>query len=249
MHERKKPSLGSGESYRALRSEAHHARDVVKSQVVSEGKHRFLINQPWGSYRETLKECFPSLETKFPDSAERITRKFDEKNARGEHIFVVNLAGAMDATNVGASKTLSITLPEERDRTRGNPTWNTVRTTEPHQRHTLIKGNLLLHRGLQTLREQIQKHGYPISGLFFTPGQAAIAYSGNRFVFRKIARALRLGYDHLAADGEIYVDLSFLEDALTEDSMRNAVGDTNAVVTKGFGKNAFLITKPSISAN
>lgn len=244
MSEKEKRPFGSNDSFRRLLHEGRHSVNVVRDHLRLEAGNRILLQRSWPLFRRHMIVCLKALDRaeKMPGTKDRVLKKIAEKRDAGATVTILDITGESDATSIGATTTISVALPTAKEREDGREQVHSIRKHERQFGHTMVRGNILGHRAQALLSQELAEHG-PLSFVFFLPGAAVEKHSNNPYSYRRMSRVLASAYQALAADGEMYIDLSFLDGILTEVDIRNAVQAPEAVVEKGVAKNLFRVLR------
>lgn len=242
----KKTSFGARASFRALRERARDSLRKSEQRKKYEAARTAYGLSPWPAFRTDAGEYVSHFNNLFPGAKDKILDKIAAKRAFGKRVIIVDLGGMADATSIGADKTISIALParESKRQKELRPKQGPIlERLEPHPGHTILRGDILSHRGLQTLIDLVRTEGESVTYAFMIPGGAARDHTHNPYSYRRVSRVLRRLNPLLGADGEMYLDLDYLDHEITPTHLADVIGRDRVLVDRGNAKNALHVTQ------
>ncbi len=177
---------------------------------------RSYDRRPWPLFQREAGEYLDEMDKFFPDAKSRFAQCIEERNEQKKPIIVVELAGAADATGLGADVTISATLRSDIGRI-------------PGESQVIVEGDLLQKKVQDELLRSVRTHG-KISLLVFLPKGAAGPYASNAYAYDSIGRLLSHLEKEMAPLGQMYVNLDYIR---TQVPLEKVFEGTNSVVESG----------------
>lgn len=229
------------ENFRRLRDAAAVERKVTDRLKEQELDTYELLGKPWDSFAENAEEYLEVFEDFFPGVTKSVKERLATEKREHHQADAIDLAGAADASLIGATHTICITLQD-------------IGIT-PKDGQTILAGNLLSKKGLRLLIDAMEKIGARPTVVFFRPVAAAYNYALNEYSYLLVSRVLSAMYERLVPGGEMLVDLRWIPvetDNLYHKFSELFARGRGAHVTRGFFasqaesqlKNIYRIVKP-----
>lgn len=235
----KMPSPDYLKNFRELRAGARAAKKVELRHKSQETDLYASRGEPWDSFAKNAEKYLKVFEDFFPGITDSIEKKFSTERENNKEAIAVDLAGAADASSIGATRTICMILQDL--------------DLEAKKGQEILAGNLLSKRGLELLLDVLKKT-VPPTAVFFRPIAATYDYKLNKYAYLKISRVLSEMYGLLRPGGEMLIDLRWIpvETDNLDPKLRDLFQGERAQVTQGIrlveGKselrNIYRIVKP-----